>query len=252
MTALRAYLHRALASAPVVVEPGAHAEIADLLPGDVYEQLLQAMPAEEQCECKDKYKYEFCPSEPTPTASARTVDAWGWFERDVIGGVLTPLLVEHFRPLIEARYRELFGSALLADALSWPLSNFRGRLLLRRPGYRLRPHRDKKTAVLTGLIYFARPGDCADYGTQLYAVEDDREAPHNSTFYPEDYGARPRFARTVPFRANTALVFLNRPGMAHAAFVPRDSAQAERYAYQFYIGPPKVELIRLLASAGHR
>ena len=42
--------------------------------------------------------------------------------------------------------------------------------MLRRPGYRLKPHRDMKIAALTGLIYFARPGDSQEYGTQLYRI----------------------------------------------------------------------------------
>lgn len=48
-----------------------------------------------------------------------------------------------------------------------------------------------KNAALTGLIYFARPGDSADYGTDLYQVENDQQAPFMKTFYPEAYGGYP-------------------------------------------------------------
>lgn len=50
----------------------------------------------------------------------------------------------------------------------------------------------------------------------------------------------------MPFVGDAALIFLNAPGMAHGASIPRDAVQAERYAYQFYIGPPKSELARLV------
>jgi hypothetical protein len=46
----------------------------------------------------------------------------------------------------------------------------------------------------------------------------------------------------VPFVPNSALFFLNAAGMAHGAHFPRESTQAERYAYQFYIGPAETEL----------
>ena len=52
--------------------------------------------------------------------------------------------------------------------------------------------------------------------------------------------------RTVPFVGNTALIFMNVPGMAHGAGIPRDALQLERYAYQFYIGPPKSDLVSLV------
>jgi hypothetical protein len=50
----------------------------------------------------------------------------------------------------------------------------------------------------------------------------------------------------VPFLPNSALAFLNVPGMAHGATFPADAAQRERYAYQFYIGPREEDLIALL------
>jgi hypothetical protein len=66
------------------------------------------------------------------------------------------------------------------------------------------------------------------------------------TFYPESCGARAELVRSVPFIGNAALVFLNALGMAHGASIPRDATQATRYAYQFYIGPPKPDFARLI------
>jgi hypothetical protein len=43
--------------------------------------------------------------------------------------------------------------------------------------------------------------------------------------------------KTVPFRPNTAVAFLN-AGAAHGADIPRDAPKdTERYAYQFYVSP---------------
>jgi hypothetical protein len=241
------HLQASVTAARVETTPRPHAVIGTLLPAPLYEDLLASMPAPEQFEHVDRYKSEFCPSEPAAGTPARAIDAWSAFEREVVGDLLAPLLVARFRPFIDALYQDLFGP-LAPEALSLPLQPFRGRLLLRRPGYRLRAHRDKKIAALTGLIYCARPGDRADYGTDLYAVDRDVEAPHLKTFYPEDAGARMRLVRSVPFQANAALVFLNGRGMAHGAAIPPESPQAERYAYQFYIGPPRAEFVRLVRA----
>jgi hypothetical protein len=66
------------------------------------------------------------------------------------------------------------------------------------------------------------------------------------TFYPEQHGGRAELARSVPFVGNNALILLNAPGMAHAAAIPLDAAQTERYAYQFYIGPSEHDLAELV------
>jgi hypothetical protein len=39
---------------------------------------------------------------------------------------------------------------------------------------------------------------------------------------------------------------MNAPGMAHGASIPRHATQTTRYAYQFYVGPPKDDFGRLI------
>ena len=157
---------------------------------------------------------------------------------DVDGAALVPTRVDR-----RERRRPVRVGPLVAALPHGPSA---GRLMLRRPGYRLKPHRDSKIVAMTGLIYFARAGDSAEYGTDLYRVQNDQQAQSMKTFYPESYGARAELARSIPFVGNTALVFLNVPGMAHGAAFPRDATQTERYAYQFYIGPPEPDLARLV------
>jgi len=57
-----------------------------------------------------------------------------------------------------------------------------------------------------------------------------------------------RQERDVPFRRNTALVFLNSHG-AHGAFIPEhaEPADLQRYIYQFRIGPTKTAIQKLVA-----
>lgn len=232
-------------AAVLVAEPGPHMVITDLLPPDLYALLMETMPPPDRFDIADKFKANFDPNSTT-IAPERSRQTWKWFQQDLIDEVLSPILLERFLPSLTAAYRALFGPGLVEKALRLRQHTFRGRLMLRRPGYRLKPHRDSKIVAITGLIYFARAGDSAEYGTDLYRVQNDQQASSMKTFYPESYGARVDLARSIPFIGNTALVFLNVPGMAHGAAFPREATQMERYAYQFYIGPPEPDLARLV------
>lgn len=240
-----AHLRAALAAATLETTPGPHMVVSNLLPPHLYALLLETMPPPAGFDVADDTKANFDPASST-IAPERSVKTWRSFHDEVIDGVLTPMLLERFRPFVTAAYQTFFGPEIAEDALALRQHAFRGRLMLRRPGYRLKPHRDSKIAILTGLIYFARPGDSAEYGTDLYRIEHDRPAPSMKTFYPEAYGGQAELARSVPFVGNAALFFVNVPGMAHAAGIPRKTKQAERYAYQFYVGPPEPDLARLV------
>ena len=232
-------------AATLVTEPGPHMVVTDLLPPDLYALLMETMPPPDGFDIADKFKANFDP-DATTIAPERSRQTWQWFQREMIDEVLTPVLLTRFLPSLTAAYRALFGPGLAEEALRLRQHTFRGRLMLRRPGYRLKPHRDSKIVAMTGLIYFARQGDSAEYGTDLYRVQNDQQAGSMKTFYPESHGARVDLVRSIPFIGNTALVFLNVPGMAHGAVFPREATQTERYAYQFYIGPPEPDLARLV------
>jgi hypothetical protein len=243
--ALSQHLRRAVTTAALVTDPGPYMVITDLLPADVYGRLLETMPPPEAFEVADKVKANFNPLRATGVPESSR-EAWAGLHNDIVDDRLKPMLIETFRPFIEASYREQFGSELGDEVIGFRHHALSGRLMLRRPGYRLKPHRDMKIAALTGLIYFARPGDSQEYGTELYRVDGDQQAPFMKTYYPEAHGARAELVRTVPAVANSALVFMNVPGMAHGAVIPPDARQPERYAYQFYVGPTKSKLARLV------
>ena len=239
------HFRAAVAAANLVTDPGPHTVISDVLPTETYNYLLESIPPPEVFEVADSVKANFDPIRATK-APEPTRHTWLWFQNDVVAGVLTPILIEAFRPCLRASYESYFGAEYGPGALDLDHRAFRGRLMLRRPGYRLKPHRDEKIAVLTGLVYFSRPGDNHQYGTDLYRVHKDQQAPFMKTYYPEGHGARAELARSVPFAANTALVFMNVPGMAHGAHIPSDATQLTRYAYQFYVGPKKSKMARFL------
>jgi hypothetical protein len=139
-----------------------------------------------------------------------------------------------FRAPLEAHCRDLFGEAHVRRALKKQKVRD-GRVMLRRPRYHLAPHRDPLPGFVTLLFYLGRADDNAAYGTQLYRVTDDPGADHSQTFYPAADRCEP--VVDVAYRPNRALIFLNTPGAAHGASIPRSAPRdLERYSFQAYVG----------------
>jgi hypothetical protein len=159
-----------------------------------------------------------------------------------------PALIAKFDDQLRRHYDTIFGSSFQARALSMPMEMSGGRLMLRRPGYHLGPHRDPKRSVATCLLYLARETDRESYGTEIYRVFDDGEAGYTETYYPEQEGRRCELVKVVPYRPNTMLAFLNTSG-AHGATIPADAPPAlERYSVQYYFGPTAEALAALTSD----
>ena len=228
----RATLHR---------DPFPHLEIPDLIPQGLYDELVAARPPRIFFEHLPVNRQEL--SVPLEFAPSYCRFVWNTFYRDVIAPVLVPGLLHRFREDLQ----EL-------AATSWPgLGSFEGagvrleilnsRLLLRRPGYEIKPHRDPRWAFMTVLMYFPRPNEEA-YGTHVYRLRHEQEAQSGSPYWM-DYNEC-EFVKTVPGRAQSAVAFLNWRG-AHAASIPSDApADTERYLFQIQIGPDAASKKRLL------
>jgi len=175
---------------------------------------------------------------------------WSSLSQDIVAGVLGPALAERFRPFARDYLRVSVGEEFVDEALGLLLEARGLRLMLRRPGWNLPPHLDPRDQFMTILLYLARPGDPEQYGTQLFRVNRENfVASWANTYYPEAEGLRCELATTVPFRSNLCLSFLNLGGGAHGAALPADAQPADlkRYAFQFYMGPERQGLERLVA-----
>jgi hypothetical protein len=122
-----------------------------------------------------------------------------------------------------------------------------GRILLRRRGYRIPPHRDPKWGFLTAILYLARRGDSETWGTQLFRVSGDSEAHGPAPHWVED--TQCSLVEDVKFRPNRMLVFLNSVG-AHGAEIPSDAQpeSLERCIYQFRVAPVTESMATLKAA----
>ena len=230
-----AHVRAAIAAAPLQLDPYPHAVVERLLPESVYGLLLKAIPPPVFFGARDPIKQNL--RLPIDSGPALTLRVLNFLEEVIAQQAIRPAVLDKFQDHLQHHYDALFGPAFRARASAIPQAVSGGRLMLRRPGYHLSAHRDPKRAMLTCLLYLARTGDIEEYGTQIYRVLDDRESGFTHTYYPEQDGRTCELVKTVPYRPNTMLVFLNSSG-AHGASIPESAPpDIKRYAYQFYVGP---------------
>ena len=239
-----AHVRHAIASAPIRHDPCDHIVVERLLPDAVYDLLIKAIPPTVFFHDRDPIKQNIV--FPITFGPALTVRVWNFMDEVVSGKGILPAAIEKFHEPLQQHYDTIFGPDARERANQLPRHMSGGRLMLRKPGYHLSPHRDPKRSFVTCLMYLARPGDSETYGTQLFRVAGDHEANYKQTYYPQDNGHKSELAAVVPFRPNTMLVFVNSRG-AHGATIPPDAPpELERYSYQFYVAPQNEALSALV------
>lgn len=239
---LEAHVTAAIEAAALEVDPFPHIVVADWLPADAYEALVRSVPPPVFFADREERRQRLMvPFEIAPDFSQRV---WRFVSSRVVSGALSRALNDKFRPLVES-YVSTFCPQLPSDA-DLTLHASDGRIMLRRPGYVIEPHRDPKWGFLTGLVYLADTADHEACGTQLYRVRSDVDGPTGGPYYIDP--SRCELVKTVPFRPNTLLVFLNSHG-AHGASIPADATPPDliRLVYQFRMGPSAQGIRRMLS-----
>lgn len=239
-----AHVRRSIAAAEMRSDPLDHIVVDHVLPDDVYELLLTAIPPAVFFEDRDPIKRDL--SLPVTSGPALITRVWNFVDEVIARRAIQPAVLERFHGPLQEHFDQVFGAAFRERANLLPYRPSGGRLMLRLPGYHLSPHRDPKRSMMTCLLYLARPGQSDVHGTQLFRIRHDEEANYKQTYYPEANGHECELATVVPFRPNTMLVFLNSRG-AHGATIPADAGRdLERYSYQFYVAPEQDALVALL------
>ena len=230
---IAAHVAAALERATLVDNPFPHAIVDDFLPDSFYDALIMGLPPTVLFADRSVNKQQLTvPFDLAPRYSRR---AWGFMADVVAEDIVAPAVIGKFRAPTTAWLARNFPELADVPLESVGLRCSDGRIMLRRPGYVIKPHRDPKWGFLTCLMYLARPGDDERWGTQLYHVDGDDEAHGAAPHWIDEKRCRP--AGDIAFRRNRAFIFLNSVG-AHGASIPADAQppDLERYAYQFRIG----------------
>lgn len=221
----------ALDGATLHLDPFPYIVVDDLAPPGLYNALLRGIPPVELFDNKPAGKTHLdVPFALAPIYSQRV---WQYMASEIVAKVITPRIIDKFRSQIDEWI-----------VRNWPdlqpesveLHGTSGRIMFRRRGYRILPHRDPKWSFITCIFYLARPGDDEAWGTQIYAVDEDSEARSAAPYWIDEKACR--LVKDVKFRPNRLLAFLNSVG-AHGAHIPADAQPEtlERYIYQFRVGP---------------
>jgi len=237
---VRAHVQAVMDRTPLELDPYPHMVLDDLLPPSFYKALIDTLPPRALFDDSvNKAQLRV----PPRGAGVATFRIWRFLIAEILEGQLQDALLARFHePLMEYAHR--FWPS--ANAQELRLNGSDGRIILRQRGYVIPPHRDPKWAWLTFILYLAKPGDPDTWGTQLYRVSDDVEAPGAQPFWMESHDNV--LAKDVRFLPNRALVFLNADG-SHGASIPEEApADFERYIYQFRIGPERQTIERLKAQ----
>ena len=249
--ALETHARKAISRAQLHLDPFPYCVADNLFPKAYYNALLAAIPPVELFADRAVNKQQLTvPFELAPRYSSVV---WTHMADVAASTVLAPLILDKFRDALTDWLRRSFP-ALGDDPL--PAATMKcsdGRIMLRRPGYRIPPHRDPKWGFITCLMYLAKPGDDSQWGTQVLRVNHDQEAQGASPHWiPE---GQCECVAEVEFLPNRALIFLNSSG-AHSAHIPANAqpSDLERYTYQFRVGPDRqaVEALRSTLTAEQR
>ena len=244
-SAVSSHVRSAIASTTLHEDPFPYAVVDNLLPDNCYDALIRRLPPADLFADRPVNKQQLkVPLDLAPSYSRRV---WAFMAAVVAADMIAPAIVEKFDTQATAWLRLNFP-ALGTDPLrAISLTCSDGRILLRRAGYYIPPHRDPKWGFLTCLLYLARPGDNERYGTYLYRVDEDEEARGAKPHWIDEQ--RCHLVERVAFQRNRALIFLNSTG-AHSSHIPPHAqpADLERYAYQFRIGAGRRTIQTLLAQ----
>ena len=239
------------AAARRVEEPFPHVFVEDLLPQPLYQLLEDAWPPDDVFREKgNRRKRDLVPREdpeseysagfPTLPESIRAI--WRFYVHIVNRGIIGPWLSNVFAAEVRTRL-DLLQELQQQGRVGFEASGLAsrryeansGRLMMRGMGYKLKPHIDPASYLVTALHYFGADND-AECGTVLY--KSDRSIPveafvaRGTTEYFHEHGSKARAAAKMPFLPNAFLAFPNLLNAAHGVVAPMDGY---RKVFQYHL-----------------
>ena len=228
-----ARVREVVAAAPLESDPCPYIVLDDLLPDDAYDALVSAIPPPQFFDHLHVTRQDL--NVPFGFAPRYHREIWHAFQQNIVLEALIPALSDKFKDSLDRLVRTHWPGVVdsMADA-GITLQPAAARVMRRRPGYEIKPHRDPHWTFLTCILYLTKRDDRQLYGTQLCRLQHEQEFPIHSPFWvPED---DVEVVREVPGRPNSAVVFLNSTG-AHRASIPADAPpETDRYIYQVQLG----------------
>ena len=174
-----AQLRAVVAAAPLESDPCPHIVLDDLFPDDAYDVLVAAIPPPMFFEHLSVERQDL--KVPLQFAPRHHREVWQAFHTHIVMNALVAALFEKFRTDLDVLARTHWPGFVdsMADA-GINLHPVMSRIMRRRPGYEIKPHRDPRWVFLTCILYLTQRDDPQVYGTQLCRLQQERERkpPH--------------------------------------------------------------------------
>lgn len=202
LACLQHILHR-LDEADVSDSPFPHFFIRNLLPGDIYAQMMESLPETKHYSSINKYNQQDTSTryrmglETSDLSQLDPEQADLWFGvRDALGDPAVKRKV--FRKLENGiAFRFGIPKSDVEDAPGYPLPE----LYRETTGYSIKPHPDTRRKVVTMQMSLARDESQSDLGTTFY-----RLSPNPLNLFKEFRGFAT--AKQMPFSPNSAYAFV--------------------------------------------
>jgi hypothetical protein len=206
------HVDRAIAAAPLRVEPWEHIVAENVFAPTVYAQIEARFPRdgamyhrhpnvdEARYFGKDHLRLEAFFPRASELFDAEQRALWEPIVGHISSTGFIRRMIERFRPTLGAR----FGTDLDAPDFIERRLEATFMFVLHDPDFSLGAHTDIGWKVLTLIFYVPEPGDAEGLGTALYAPPDPTFRCDGSRHYdPAEF----RRVATVPYRPNSALIF---------------------------------------------
>ena len=251
---LQSIVEEKVETAELQTDPFPHLVIPDLLPEPFFRRLADSIPPVAEFQPDDDVKSNLRIMDSNQyfqAAPEQFRETWTELRDDVIRDTVAPVLVRRLEAEIREKFAWLFSAELADEIMAAGLTSSDGRIMARRPGYKLNPHSDSAQYAVTCLLYFTNADDAESGALCLFRPERRPELRHTSTYYPaKEEGIDMELVKEIPIRENLFVSFLNGPMSLHGARVdPGADLDRERLAYQVHVVPrndPRPEMDRHL------
>src|SRR5581483_4762685 len=227
-------------AAEIETEPFPHAVVPDLLPADFFRRLSDAIPPVSAFQPDDDVKSNrriMDRNKYFAAAPDEFRETWTTLRDDLVRDTIAPVLVRRLEDGIREKFATLYSPKLAEEIMAGGLVSSDGRIMARRPGYRLNPHSDSAQYAVTCLLYFTNADDADSGALCLFRPERKPELRHTSTYYPlKEEGIEAELVKEIPIRENLFVTFLNGMESLHGARIaPGADLTRDRLAYQVHI-----------------
>jgi hypothetical protein len=238
---MQAEIRARVEAAEIHGDPFPHVVVEDLLPEAFFRELAATIPPIEYFKQAKNGRKADLPIIATNKTYLETPEdfraTWGRLRDDVLHDTVAPVLAERLRGDVRDKFADLFSPEIADEVMGSDLVSSAGRIMLRKPGYKLGPHTDSAMYAITCLLYFTEADEESSGALCLFRPERRPELKHVSTYYPdEEEGIEAEVAKVIPIRENLFVAFVNGQESLHGVRVDADQPSNEfRMTYQAHL-----------------